>query len=126
MAFGPMGVAGALGRPDRRRLGSRRPGRCWHRTTSERSRRSSNWNKKALAAVDALQFDTARDGLLQAVTVAKQANLLTHKMLARTYVHLGAVYSWVLTIARRRCGTSVWPKAFVPTSSSRRRWQPRI
>jgi len=24
--------------------------------------------------------------------VAKQANLLTHKMLARTYVHLGAVY----------------------------------
>jgi hypothetical protein len=29
---------------------------------------------------------------LQAVTIAKQANLLTHKMLARTYVHLGAVY----------------------------------
>ena len=49
-------------------------------------------NKKALVAVDALQFETARDGLLQAVTVAKQANLLTHKMLARTYIHLGAVY----------------------------------
>jgi hypothetical protein len=49
-------------------------------------------NKKALAAIDARQFDVARDGLLQAVTVAKQANLLTHKMLARTYVHLGAVY----------------------------------
>jgi hypothetical protein len=49
-------------------------------------------NKKALAAVDAKQFDAARDGLLQAVTVAKQADLLTHKMLARTYVHLGAVY----------------------------------
>jgi hypothetical protein len=49
-------------------------------------------NKKALAAVDDLRFDAARDGLLQAVTVAKQANLLTHKMLARTYIHLGAVY----------------------------------
>jgi hypothetical protein len=49
-------------------------------------------NKKALVAIDAKKFDAARDGLLQAVTVAKQANLLTHKMLARTYVHLGAVY----------------------------------
>jgi hypothetical protein len=49
-------------------------------------------NKKALAAIDAKHFDVARDSLLQAVNVAKQANLLTHKMLARTYVHLGAVY----------------------------------
>ncbi|MGA7745277.1 MAG: hypothetical protein ABSF35_12580 [Polyangia bacterium] len=49
-------------------------------------------NKKALAAIDAKKFDVARDGLLQAESVAKQANLLTHKMLARTYVHLGAVY----------------------------------
>jgi hypothetical protein len=49
-------------------------------------------NKKALIAIDAKKFDAAREGLLQAVTVAKQANLLTHKMLARTYVHLGAVY----------------------------------
>ena len=49
-------------------------------------------NKKALVAIDAKKFDVARDGLLQAETVAKQANLLTHKMLARTYVHLGAVY----------------------------------
>jgi hypothetical protein len=49
-------------------------------------------NKKALSQIDAKKFDAARDGLLQAVTVAKQANLLTHKMLARTYVHLGAVY----------------------------------
>jgi len=49
-------------------------------------------NKKALAAIDAKKFDVARDGLQQAVTVAKQANLLSHKMLARTYVHLGAVY----------------------------------
>jgi hypothetical protein len=48
-------------------------------------------NRKALVSVDARQFDAARDLLLQAVTVAKQANLLTHKMLARTYVHLGAV-----------------------------------
>ena len=49
-------------------------------------------NKKALASIDAKKFDVARDSLLQAVTVAKQANLLMHKMLARTYVHLGAVY----------------------------------
>ena len=49
-------------------------------------------NKKALAAIDAREFDSARDGLSQAVTLAKQANLLNHKMLARTYVHLGAVY----------------------------------
>jgi hypothetical protein len=49
-------------------------------------------NKMALAAIDAKRFDVARDGLVQAETVAKQANLLKHKMLARTYVHLGAVY----------------------------------
>jgi len=49
-------------------------------------------NKKALVQIDAKKFEAARDGLLQAVTIAKQANLLTHKMLARTYVHLGAVY----------------------------------
>jgi hypothetical protein len=49
-------------------------------------------NKKALVQIDAKKFDAARDGLLQAETVAQQANLLTHKMLARTYVHLGAVY----------------------------------
>jgi hypothetical protein len=49
-------------------------------------------NKDALTAIDQKQFDAARDRLLQAVSVAKQANLLTHKMLARTYVHLGAVY----------------------------------
>jgi len=49
-------------------------------------------NKKALVQIDAKKFDAARDGLLQAVTTAKQANLLMHKMLARTYVHLGAVY----------------------------------
>ena len=49
-------------------------------------------NKKALTAIDGKKFDVARDGLLQAVTTAKQANLLMHKMLARTYVHLGAVY----------------------------------
>jgi hypothetical protein len=49
-------------------------------------------NKKALISIDAMEFETARDGLLQAVTIAKQANLVTHKMLARTYVHLGAVY----------------------------------
>jgi hypothetical protein len=49
-------------------------------------------NKKALAAIDAKKFDVAREGLLEAATTAKQANLLMHKMLARTYVHLGAVY----------------------------------
>ena len=49
-------------------------------------------NKKALGAIDAKKFDVARDALLQAESLAKQANLLTHKMLARTYVHLGAVY----------------------------------
>jgi len=49
-------------------------------------------NKRALVQIDAKKFDAARDGLLQAVTTAKQANLLMHKMLARTYVHLGAVY----------------------------------
>jgi hypothetical protein len=49
-------------------------------------------NKMALAAIDAKRFDVARDGLQQAVTVARQANLQKHKMLARTYVHLGAVH----------------------------------
>ena len=48
-------------------------------------------NKKALADLDAGEFDVARDALLEAVKVAESAGMLQDKMLARTYVHLGAV-----------------------------------
>jgi hypothetical protein len=50
-------------------------------------------NKQALLSFEAKDFDTARDLLTKALKEAKQAGLEDDKMTARTYLHLGAVYS---------------------------------
>ncbi len=49
-------------------------------------------NKKALDDYETLEWDSAKRTLLQALVFAKKSSLETHPMMARTYVHLGAVY----------------------------------
>jgi hypothetical protein len=49
-------------------------------------------NRKALDSLKVGQKEAARDGLLEAIVVGKRAGLATHQMMARTYLHLGAVY----------------------------------
>ncbi|HET6281075.1 MAG TPA: hypothetical protein VFH73_08915 [Polyangia bacterium] len=49
-------------------------------------------NKKALDDYDTLEWDAAKKTLLEALTIGKRAGLETHPVIARTYVHLGAVY----------------------------------
>jgi hypothetical protein len=49
-------------------------------------------NKKALEDYEAADWETAKRGLLQALVFAKKSALDTHPMMARTYIHLGAVY----------------------------------
>src|SRR6185369_13336925 len=49
-------------------------------------------NKKALDEYGAADWDAAKRTLLQALVFAKKSGLDTHPMMARTYVHLGAVY----------------------------------
>jgi len=49
-------------------------------------------NRKALDQLKVGQKEAARDGLLEAIVVGKKAGLGTHQMMARTYLHLGAVY----------------------------------
>jgi hypothetical protein len=49
-------------------------------------------NKRALDDFDTLEFDSAKRTLLEALVAGKKAGLETHPIMARTYVHLGAVY----------------------------------
>src|SRR5581483_4408645 len=49
-------------------------------------------NKKALDEYGAQDWEAAKRTLLQALVFAKKSGLDTHPMMARTYVHLGAVY----------------------------------
>ncbi|HEX3698684.1 MAG TPA: tetratricopeptide repeat protein [Polyangia bacterium] len=49
-------------------------------------------NQKALDDYDTLEFDSAKRRLLEALVIGKKAGLDNHPVLARTYVHLGAVY----------------------------------
>jgi hypothetical protein len=49
-------------------------------------------NKKALEDYDTLDFDGAKKTLLDALMSGKKAGLDNHPVMARTYVHLGAVY----------------------------------
>lgn len=49
-------------------------------------------NKKALDEYGAADWDAAKRTLLQALVFAKKSGLDAHPMMARTYVHLGAVY----------------------------------
>ena len=49
-------------------------------------------NKKALEDYDMLEWDTAKRTLLDALMAGKKAGLESHPVVARTYVHLAAVY----------------------------------
>ena len=49
-------------------------------------------NKKALDDYDTLEWDAAKKTLLDALVAGKKAGLENHPVMARTYVHLGAVY----------------------------------
>lgn len=49
-------------------------------------------NKAALAAHGAGDHDEAKEKLLEAVVLGKEGGLSTHAAMARTYLHLGAVY----------------------------------
>ena len=49
-------------------------------------------NKKALDDYDTLEWDAAKKTLLDALMAGKKAGLDNHPVMARTYVHLGAVY----------------------------------
>jgi hypothetical protein len=49
-------------------------------------------NRQALASYEAKDFEAAKASLLDAVVMGKEAGLTSDKMMARTYVHLGAVY----------------------------------
>jgi hypothetical protein len=49
-------------------------------------------NKKALDDYDTLEFEAAKKLLLDALMTGKKAGLDSHPVLARTYIHLGAVY----------------------------------
>jgi hypothetical protein len=49
-------------------------------------------NNKALADVDALDWDDAKRTLLNALLAGKKGGLDNHPLMARTYVHLGVVY----------------------------------
>jgi hypothetical protein len=49
-------------------------------------------NRKALDQLRVGQNQAARDGLLEAIVIGKRAGLSMHQMMARTYLHLGAVY----------------------------------
>src|SRR6202142_3327423 len=49
-------------------------------------------NKKALGDYDTLEWDSAKRTLLDALVAGKKAGLDNHPIMARTYVHLAAVY----------------------------------
>jgi len=49
-------------------------------------------NKKAMDDYDTADFDAAKKSLLDAEKGGKRAGLENHPVMARTYIHLGAVY----------------------------------
>ena len=49
-------------------------------------------NKKALEDYDTLEWDSAKKRLLDALVAGSKAGLDNHPVMARTYIHLGAVY----------------------------------
>jgi hypothetical protein len=49
-------------------------------------------NKKAMDDFDTADFDTAKKSLLDAEKIGKRAGLESHPVMARTYIHLGALY----------------------------------
>ncbi len=49
-------------------------------------------NRRALQEYENSNHDAAKDALLEAVVAGKEAGLAAHKMMARTYLHLGVLY----------------------------------
>ena len=49
-------------------------------------------NKKAMDDYDTADFDASKKSLLDAEKIGKRAGLESHPILARTYIHLGALY----------------------------------
>src|SRR5262249_23777862 len=66
-------------------------------------------NKKALEDLDTLEWDAAKRTLLEALVAGKKAGLENHPIMARTYVHLGAVY--ILGFKDRQKGTQSFVRA---------------
>jgi len=66
-------------------------------------------NKKALEDLDTLEWDSAKRTLLEALVAGKKAGLENHPIMARTYVHLGAVY--ILGFKDRQKGTQSFVRA---------------
>jgi tetratricopeptide (TPR) repeat protein len=52
----------------------------------------THMNRKALDDYDTLEWEGAKKTLLEALQVGQKAQLGNHPIMARTYVHLGAVY----------------------------------
>jgi hypothetical protein len=68
-----------------------------------------NMNKRALEDLDTLEWDSAKRTLLEALVAGKKAGLENHPIMARTYVHLGAVY--ILGFKDRQKGTQSFVRA---------------
>jgi hypothetical protein len=50
-------------------------------------------NREALSSYEAKDFEAAKQALLDAVVLGKESGLTNDKMMARTYLHLGALYT---------------------------------
>lgn len=66
-------------------------------------------NKKAMEDLDLADFESAKKELLEAVTFGKKNGLETHPVMARTYVHVGALY--VLGLKDKAKGQEYFTKA---------------
>ena len=66
-------------------------------------------NKKALDDYDTLDWDAAKQMLLDALVAGKKAGLDNHPVMARTYIHLGAVY--ITGFKDRQQGCRASPRA---------------
>jgi hypothetical protein len=66
-------------------------------------------NKKAIADFETLEWDAAKRSLIEALNTAKKAGLDNHPVVARTYVHLGAVY--IAGFHDRKKGTQSFERA---------------
>ena len=77
-------------------------------------------NKKALDDYDTLEWDAAKKTLLEALMAGKKAGLENHPVMARTYVHLGAVYITGSRTGEKAMQSFVRALEIDPASSSRR------
>ncbi|HEX3693816.1 MAG TPA: hypothetical protein VH374_00395 [Polyangia bacterium] len=66
-------------------------------------------NKRALDDYDNLEWKSAKRRLLEAIAEAKKSSIETHPIVARTYLHLGAVY--VVGLHDRNAGVQCFVRA---------------